>query len=84
MARGWESKSVESQIESNENRKAAAAGATALSHQQIQNQRERERIELSRTRVLHDLETATNPRYKAMLEASLQFLNQKLEELDRS
>jgi hypothetical protein len=45
--------------------------------------RERERLELSRTRVLHDLDTATNPRYRAMLEASLQFLDQKLAELDR-
>jgi hypothetical protein len=83
MARGWESKSVESQIESNENRKAAAIAAAALSSQQIQAQRERERLELSRTRVLHDLEAATNPRYRAMLEASLQFLDQKLAELNR-
>ncbi len=83
MARGWESKEVGSQIESNENRRAVAAAATALSSQQIQTQRDRERLELSRTRVLHDLDAASNPRYRAILEASLQYLDQKLAELNR-
>ena len=83
MARGWESKEVESQIESAEQRRSAAAAATALSTHQIEIRKERERLELSRTRVLHDLDAATNPRYRAMLEASLQFLDGKLAELNR-
>lgn len=83
MARGWESKEVESQIESAQQRRAAAAAASALTVEEIQLRKDRERIELSRTRVLHDLDAATNPRYRAMLEASLQFLDQKLAELDR-
>ena len=82
MARGWESKEVESQIESAAQRRAAAA-ATALTTQQIELRADRQRIELSRTRVLHDLDAATNPRYRAMLEASLLYLDQKLAELDR-
>jgi hypothetical protein len=28
--------------------------------------------------VLHDLKSATNPRYRAILQASLEFLDQKL------
>jgi hypothetical protein len=82
MARGWESKEVESQIESAEQRRAAAASAV-LTTQQIELRADRQRIELSRTRVLHDLDAATNPRYRAMLEASLLYLDQKLAELDR-
>jgi hypothetical protein len=84
MARGWESKEVESQIESAEQRRAAAAAGAALTTQQIELRADRQRIELSRTRVLHDLDAATNPRYRAMLEASLLYLDQKLAELDRS
>ena len=79
MARGWESKSIESQIE------AAAARKTehrpALTQEQIRLQRERESLELSRKRVLHDLETATHPRYRQQLEAALQHLDRRLKEL---
>lgn len=77
MARGWESKSVESQMEAAESRKAAAVAATHSAEQIIQ-QREREGLELSRTRVLHDLERASNPRYQAQLRAALQHLETKL------
>ena len=78
MARGWESKSVESQIESTQDRRAANAAAAGANLQQLNIQHERERLEHSRVRVLHDLKCATNPRYKAILEASLQFLDDKL------
>jgi hypothetical protein len=80
MARGWESKAVESQIESAHDRRAAAAAA-GVNMQQLNVLRERERLEHSRVRVLTDLKTATNPRYRAMLEASLEFLDQKLASL---
>jgi len=42
---------------------------------------ERKSLELSRTRVLKDLETATNPRRRAQLEAALHHLEAKLAEL---
>jgi hypothetical protein len=83
MARGWESKSVESQIESAEQKRAAAAATVAVSTRSIEIQAQRERLELNRARVLHDLDAATNPRYRAILEASLQYLDQKLAELNR-
>ena len=49
---------------------------------EIIRQRERESLELSRTRVLQDMEKAANPRYKDMLQQSLLFLDQKLAALD--
>lgn len=81
MARGWESKSVESQIESAADRRAAAAAA-GVTLQQLNIQHERERLEHTRVRVLHDLQAAKNPRYRAILQASLEFLDQKLAALN--
>ena len=80
MARGWESKSVESQIESAESRRAAsrAAQINAVEAERIH---QRESLQLSRTRVLRDLEHAANPRYKKILEDALKHLDQKLAEL---
>jgi hypothetical protein len=77
MARGWESKSVESQIESAAERKAAAM-AMPPTPDEIAHQCERASLELSRIRVLHDLEHATNPRYREQLEAALHYLESKL------
>jgi hypothetical protein len=39
---------------------------------------ERESLELSRTRVLKDLGSATHPRRREQLEAALRHLNEKL------
>lgn len=81
MARGWESKAVESQIEAAEARSSRLAQAQA-SAEQIRRERERESIELSRTRVLQDLASAGNPKYRDLLQQSLRFLDDKLKELD--
>jgi hypothetical protein len=80
MARGWESKSVESQIESAESRRSASQRAK-ISAEQAARTQERESLLLSRTRVLHDLEQAANPRYRKVLEAALMHLDQKLTDL---
>jgi hypothetical protein len=79
MARGWESKSVESQIESASERRAGTA--ETASSEEIERRTERDRLEHSRARVLHDLEVASNPRYREMLTASLKFLDDKLAQL---
>jgi hypothetical protein len=79
MARGWESKSVESQIESREQRRPRPA---PLSPEQRRKSQERESLQLSRTRVQHDLQAATNPRYRETLEAALRHLDQKLAALE--
>ena len=77
MARGWESKSVESQIESAEYRRAASRSAEidAIESERIH---QRQSLLLSRTRVLRDLEHANNPRYRQILESALKHLDEKL------
>jgi hypothetical protein len=80
MARGWESKSIESQIESAEERKSAARAA-AIDAAEVERKRQRDSLLLSRTRILHDLEQARNPRYQETLKAALKHLDDKLAEL---
>ncbi len=80
MARGWESKEVESQMESAESRRAAVRHAP-LTDEQIRNQQQRQSLEMSRTRVLRDLETVTHERYREQLRSALKHLDQKLAEL---
>jgi molecular chaperone GrpE (heat shock protein) len=80
VARGWESKSVEAQMEAAEDR-ASLANRRALADEEIRLQRERESLELSRTRVLQDIASAANPRYREVLERSLGFLDDKLKAL---
>jgi len=80
MARGWESKAVEAQIESAESRRPRAS-AKALDPVIAERIRQREGLEMSRTRVMHDLDTANNPRYRAILQAALKHLDDKLAEL---
>ena len=81
MARGWESKSVESQIESAESRRAASR-ETEISIVEAERIHQRQSLLLSRTRVLRDLEHANNPRYRKILEAALKHLEEKLAELN--
>ena len=81
MARGWESKSVESQMESIEPRRPRRAPP---SPEQARKCQERESLLLSRTRVLHDLEAATNPRYRMTVEAALKHLDEKLAALEQA
>lgn len=80
MSRGWESKDVESQQEEAAARRAAAR-VTPPTPEEIRLRTERQSLELSRTRVLKDLENSTHPRRRAQLEAALKHLNQKLAEL---
>ncbi len=81
MSRGWESKSVESQMEEAAARRSAAR-RTPLSDEQVRLNSERQSLELSRTRVLKDIETTTHVRRREQLEAALRHLEQKLSALD--
>ena len=80
MARGWESKSVESQIESAEARKAQL-NRKPLSADEVERDRKKESLLLSRARVEREMESSRNPRYKKMLAAALADLDNKLAEL---
>ncbi len=77
MARGWESKSVESQIDLAELAKAAAA-EKQRTRDEIERESKVNALQLSRTRVLNDLQTACNTRYRQQLEQALAFLDQQL------
>ena len=81
MARGWESKSVEGQIESFENERHAEA-KNRLTSAQCELLRKKSSLQLARSKVLRDLESVQNPRYRDMLNAALADLEAKLEKLD--
>jgi hypothetical protein len=76
VARGLESKSVESQIESahvrNDNPRMI------LSTEQVEIERKRDSLLLHRTRVLKDLEGCREIRYRKTLEDGLAYLEQQL------
>ena len=74
MARGWESKSVEAQIEMADNQRSAGARLTEMD-------KRREGLLLSRARVARDLENSRNPRYRRMLEQALEHLDRELASL---
>ena len=80
MARGWESKDVESQVEATQTAQQKTAQGPK-SPEQIQRDQQRKDLQLSRTRVLNDLAAATHPNHRKSLEAALAHLDQKLSEL---
>ena len=80
MARGWESKSVEAQIDMAEDR-SAVARAKILSEETLDLLRKKESILMSRTRVVRDMQNAQNPRYKAVLGKALADLDAQLSTL---
>ena len=80
MARGWESKSVEAQIDAAEVNRGALL-ENAPSPAVLEAIRKKETIMLSRTRVVRDLNSAQNPRYKAVLTKALADLDAQLSTL---
>lgn len=84
MARGWESKSIESQIESASENSADSAGHKQLSDEERKRNREREQLLLSRTYVQRQLEAAGNERYRELLHKELTEIERKLAAFGRS
>jgi hypothetical protein len=76
MARGWESKSVEQQQE--EATSSTQHRGKPLTAEQIAENQRREGLELSRHRTLQQLEVASNPQHRSMLEAALAELDAQL------
>jgi hypothetical protein len=81
MARGWESKDVESQVEADQAPKGHY-GNNTKSSEQLRREQERKDLQLSRVRIAHDLESASNPNHKRSLEAALAHLDKKLSDLN--
>jgi hypothetical protein len=80
MARGWDSKAVEEQIES------AAVAATFTtnpekSEHELTRIRARQGLEMMRSRVKQQIERTQNDRYREMLDRELTALDQQLSEL---
>lgn len=80
MARGWESKDVESQVEATQVPPQKAPQGTK-SAEQVFRERQRKDLQLSRVRILNDLASATHPNHRKSLEAALAHLDKKLAEL---
>jgi hypothetical protein len=74
MARGWESKSVESQQAEPE----LVQSRKQLSAEDQERARKREGLELSRGRVVRELETARSDVHRTALQNALKFLDEEL------
>jgi hypothetical protein len=80
MARGWESKDVESQVEATEAPKQKQS-AGPKTPEQLAREGQRKDLQLSRTRIVNDLATATHPNHRKSLEAALAHLDKKIADL---
>jgi len=80
MARGWESKSVESQIDE-ASQQQSNNSKVPLNDDERKTKREREILLLARTRVLQQLESSPNERYSESRREALKELDRKLQEL---
>jgi hypothetical protein len=80
MARGWESKDVESQVEATEapQQKQSSGPKTP---EQLAREGQRKDLQLSRTRIVNDLASATHPNHRKSLEAALAHLDKKIADL---
>ena len=79
MARGWESKSVQSQIE--DRRVAREQTKRTPPDDEAEQERKRSSLELSRRRVMHDLETAQTDVHRTALQNALSYLDGELAKL---
>ena len=78
MARGWESKSVESQQDAAER---PLVKGPALTAEQAARKAEHATLMLARTRALADLQKACVPAHRAMLEQAIADLDDRLKTL---
>ena len=81
MARGWESKAVEAQMEEAEKRSLQRAPLDNLTPEERARRDRLESLRLSRTRTLTQLEHATRQAHRAMLQRTLQALEAEIDEL---
>jgi hypothetical protein len=78
MARGFESKSVESNRQDAEDERALRKSGKRLDVHEIERRQKREGLELSRRRIVHELESTTNERRRESLRAALAHLDSEL------
>ena len=81
MARGWESKSVESQQDlalERAQRRQHGLVQDSLTQAQIEHDTKRDSLELQRKRILRELGSCRNDRVRKTMEDGLAFLNAQL------
>ena len=79
MARGFESKNVESQQADRESQESA--GLAPPTPEQVASAARRRTLELARARAVADLQTARNPSYRATLEAAIAAIDDQIRRL---
>jgi hypothetical protein len=80
MARGWESKSVEAQMENAKEGQPSAPKAS-LTDGEKKDRRERDNLKLSRAYIVNQIEASTNETYTESLKQALSEIDQKLARL---
>ncbi len=78
MARGWESKSVEAQQEEATRGRVTGPPLSASERERLDRRRT---LELTRLRATADLDRATAPAHRRMLQQALQAINDQLAQL---
>jgi hypothetical protein len=82
MARGWESKSVEAQLEEKEARESEQHAPQLLTPEERARRERLNSLRLSRSRTLDQLERATGQAHRAMLKRTLLALEREIAELN--
>ena len=77
MARGWESKSVEEQVQEHNQGKRENT-KKQLTSEQLEARRKRQVLLLSRSRVQKDLQASQNPRHRDQLISALADLDSQI------
>jgi hypothetical protein len=80
MARGWESKDVESQVAATE-APAPKSHSGPKTPEQLMREEQLKDLQLSRIRIVNDLATASHPNHRKSLEAALAHLDKKIADL---
>jgi len=78
MARGWESKSVEAQMEEAE---ASSVSKPRLSPQEVEAKQKRETLLLTKKKFEGDLERSSNERHREMLKRAINAIDTQLNQI---
>ncbi|HEX3066957.1 MAG TPA: hypothetical protein VHX14_00155 [Thermoanaerobaculia bacterium] len=82
MARGFESKAVESNRQDAEDEREARRSGKRVDVHEIERRQKREGLELSRRRIVSEIESTTSDRRRESLRAALAHLDTELAKLE--
>ena len=84
MARGWESKAVADQIEEGNSARPHDSARAAQTNEERQRRQRMESLNLSKARLLQQLDRATNPSYRKVLMKGLEAIESEIEGLSKT